>query len=62
MTYNDLVTMVRGSPSGTTEAMLISHGAKAAQLRRLEEEGHARTEVQELERPKMFVRWYFPCE
>jgi len=62
MTYNDLLTMLRGSPSGTTEAMLLSHGATAKQLRKLEEEGDARTTVQVLANPPIHVRWYFPCE
>jgi len=61
MTYKELVTMLRGSPGGTTEAMFMSHGATLAQLSRLVAEGEAHTVVRRLaSHGGMSVIWYFP--
>lgn len=62
MTYADLLDMLRGSPSGTTEHMLLSHGASAKQLARLEESGDARVAIRTLAAPAgLRVKWFFPA-
>lgn len=59
MKERELLDLLRGSPSGTTETMAIRHGATLAQLDRLVASGKARVEVRAMARPAMSVRWFF---
>lgn len=62
MTDQDLLAMLRGSPGGTTEAMVFSHGATRAQLDRLVKAGKVRVEMKPLAKPAMTVPWFYPAE
>jgi hypothetical protein len=59
MTEREILDMLRGSPTGTTEAMFASHGATRAQLDRLVAAGKARVEIKTLDKPRIDVPWFY---
>lgn len=60
MTDKEVLALLRGSPSGTTEAMAASHGIGRTQLDRLVKAGKARMQVRVLSAPAMTVPVFFP--
>lgn len=59
MTDREVLSMLRGSPSGTTEAMAATFGIDRAQLDRLVAAGKARVEVRTPVRPPIKVPTFF---
>jgi hypothetical protein len=61
MTDREVLAMLRGSPSGTTEAMAALHGIDRAQLDRLVAAGRARVQMQALHKPRIvkFATFFF---
>jgi hypothetical protein len=60
MTDAEALAILRGSPSGTTEAMFESLGVPRKQLDRLVKAGKARIEHKVLAKPSMVVPWFYP--
>jgi hypothetical protein len=59
MTDREVLNMLRGSPNGTTEAMLDLHGVSRAQRDRLVRKHLARISTYTLVKPPMEVTTYF---
>ncbi|HKD75692.1 MAG TPA: hypothetical protein VKB76_09365 [Ktedonobacterales bacterium] len=56
MTDKQVLAMLKGSPSGTTEAMAANHGISLAQLNRLVKAGKVRVERRVLAKPAITIK------